>query len=100
MPTLPTARRPFCHAVLLMHGSTLGTADATAYACALFQKRSNMLTGLGVAEPTMSASMSADARFLQTYTVVPAPARALSRTGSFHPGRTKWHVYPFGMRSR
>ena len=28
------------------------------------------------------------------------PAHALSRTGSFHPGRTKWHVYPFGIRSR
>ena len=28
------------------------------------------------------------------------PAFALSRTGNFHPGRTKWHVYPFGMRSR
>ena len=24
----------------------------------------------------------------------------LSRTGSFHPGLTKWQVYPFGMRSR
>src|ERR1700720_1079620 len=29
-----------------------------------------------------------------------APTFALSRTGNFHPGRTKWQVYPFGMRSR
>ena len=59
-----------------------------------------MLTSLDVGEPTMSASMSTDVRLLQTHMVVLAPARALSRTGSFHPGRTKWHVYPFGMRSR
>ena len=23
-----------------------------------------------------------------------------ARCGSFQPGRTKWHVYPFGYRSR
>jgi hypothetical protein len=36
----------------------------------------------------------------QPHMVVLALACALSRTGSFHPGRTKWHVYPFGMRYR
>ena len=75
--------------------STPGT-----YACALFQNQSNMLASFGGAEPTMSASMSTDVWFLQTHMVVLAPARTLSSTGSFHPGRTKWHVYPFGMRSR
>ena len=39
-------------------------------------------------------------RLLQTHVAVLPPACALSRTRSFHPGRTKWHVYPFGMRSR
>jgi hypothetical protein len=46
------------------------------------------MRGFGVAEPTMSASMSTDVRLLQTHMVVLAPARALSRSGSFHPGRT------------
>ena len=55
---------------------------------------------MGVAEPTMSASMSTDVRLPQTHMTVLAPAGALFRTGSFQTGRTKWHVYPFGMRAR
>jgi len=27
-------------------------------------------------------------------------AVASDRCGSFHPGRTKWHVYPLGIRWR
>jgi hypothetical protein len=36
----------------------------------------------------------------KTHMSVVPRACALSRIGSFHPGRTKWQVYPLGMRSR
>jgi hypothetical protein len=82
-------RRPFCHAVLFMSGSSLGAAIA-----------GDDLRDRIRVRAVLSASMSTEARLLQLHMVVLVPARALSRTGSFHPGRTKWHVYPFGMRSR